>query len=314
MSNSADDSKRGSGWPLTSLLLAALVTVGLAAVSYAVLPLFGRASGFWGVVSVLPLFVLVGGALALVQFSLERGDWKAFGSAKLRYLFLYGVPLALLGVANGDPALWLAGAIGLLAALVGLAKPDGLAVGLKRAWKLLLLSLALGGIVFSLWLLFGCTADKPELDEHGCLVGTQDWCEHGQKCIRPWVDHCGDSTTVDSFYILKKVMNFSGLELSRPMQDQFTWIEDSEDELVRLYVPGLTSHVEGVDLDRLHRAFIKAELKPSEVNSEDIETGGLRGYRYYDIVVCSASFAESATGQGVDVGLSCGPLAEGRPE
>jgi len=145
------------------------------------------------------------------------------------------------------------------------------------------------------------------LDEYGCIIGEQLWCEVSQVCLVPWEGMCGKGVDADGFNIMKKVKGYSGLDMAPPVQDEFTWFEESGDEVVEMTVSGMVTHFSEADMAILERAIAKAGLKPDLANSGPVGNGEMRGYRMLQTLVCSMTLMESGE-QGTSTTFSCGRI------
>ncbi|MFH1047694.1 MAG: hypothetical protein V1738_05300 [Patescibacteria group bacterium] len=271
------------------------------------MPLIGRIFSLRSFIELLPFLLTSGAFIGLLNYSLAKGDYQAFRFPRWRFLVAFGLPIFVLGLIKIDFVLILPGIILIIIAGLGTANPNGFKVGFARSWPITLISVALSIVCVMIWWTFGRTI-VPDTDENGCRRGEQVWCAKTEECIDPWMSHCGTTATSDAFNVLKKVNNNFAQQLSPPTEDEFTWLEGVNNEVRQFIVSGLTVHVNGGDLNALDQAFIKAGLEPDMVNTNRDSTGGLRGYRTLQTLVCSISFAESVSGAGVDLGISCGRL------
>ncbi len=151
------------------------------------------------------------------------------------------------------------------------------------------------------------SAEDSGLDEYGCVIGEQLWCEVSNVCYVPWEGMCGQSANVDGFNIMKKIKKYSGLSMSPPVQDSFTWFEENGDKVMPMTVSGMVSRLEGVDIAKLEIAIIKAGLSPDQANTGRIGGGEMRGYRMLQTLVCSVASIDGGT-EKLNATFSCGRI------
>ncbi|MBU0624856.1 hypothetical protein KKF05_00770 [Patescibacteria group bacterium] len=291
-----------------TIIFGVIITIGLAAIFFALSPLWSQQSSGRELLVAFPLFLFMGAAISLAHYSINRGTWHLFHHPKLCFLSLIGVPLVMLGLTADLIILWVPGFFYLVAAMAGLINYGGLMKGFLRTRLLLLIALSLGILSCLGWLHLAQNLNGIKTDSHGCLIGEMEWCEKNQRCIQPWVEHCSEGNMVDAFNVLKKIHSFSGLKMSMPVVDNFSWMAEQGSDVVNFTIPGLTTHLRTNDLNSLDKAFILADFEPDMVNSYRIGNGGLRGYRLFHLMVCAASFADVSGGKEgeLDIVISCG--------
>jgi hypothetical protein len=293
---------------IASGTLGLLTSIGLIMFFFALAPFFGRSSGALNVLTASPLIILLGGVISVAHYSIRIASWHLFFHSNLRSLSIIGTPLIMIGIAANSMLLWFTGCLYLIAALFGLIQPSGLMSGLRRSWPILLIALSLGIVGSLAWLRFTTQKATPWRDAHNCLIGREAWCEENKNCIDPWVSPCGKSDIVDAFNELKKLRNFSKLEMSDPITDDFSWMAERGSEVANYTIPGLITRFHTSNINLLDEAFLRADFEPDMVNSFRVGNGGARGYRLFQLLVCAVSFVEDVTNKIGELSgvISCG--------